>query len=139
MPSSPTWGDIQAFLNCDGWRPVKHGSGKKQRHQFYEKLLPDGRLLQTHISHSAGKTISPGRFATILRHQLEVSKAEFWECIRANRPVNRPVEIEAAPIEHADWVVQVLVGELHMSASDLEGLSAEEAITLVHEHWASGG
>jgi hypothetical protein len=29
-----------------------------------------------------------------------------------------------------------LVGQLHMSAEQIEGLSEEEAIELVHKHWS---
>ena len=137
-PTSPSWADVEKFLGVDGWRQIPAGErgGRRQTHIFFEKLLPDGRLLQTHISHDRSKKISPGRFGTILREQLEVSRADFWEAIRSGEPVSRPVETEEAPVEHDAWVIAVLVGELHMSAEEIEGLSEEQAIRLVHEHWA---
>lgn len=138
-PTSPTWADVERFLVADGWRQIPAGErgGKRQRHIFFEKLLPDGRLLQTHISHDRSKAISPGRFATILREQLKVSRAAFWEAIRSGEPVARPVDIDAeAPVEHEPWVIAVLVGEMHMGAKEVEGLSEAEAIGLVHRHWA---
>jgi hypothetical protein len=137
-PTSPSWADIEKFLGVDGWRQIPAGErgGRRQAHIFFEKLLSDGRLLQTHISHDRSKKISPGRFGTILREQLEVSRADFWEAIRSGEPVARPVGTEEATVEHDAWVVAVLVGELHMSAEELEGLSEEEAVRLVHEHWA---
>jgi hypothetical protein len=33
-------------------------------------------------------------------------------------------------------VVAVLAGELHMTAEEIEALSEEKAIQLVHEHWS---
>jgi hypothetical protein len=53
--------------------------------------FPDGRTLQTDISHDRSSTISAGLFGMILREQLEVSRTEFWEAIRTGEPVDRPV------------------------------------------------
>lgn len=137
--ASPSWGDVEEFLAADGWRqiPASERGGRRQPHIFFEKELADGRMLQTHISHDRSATISPGRFGAILRAQLEVSRAEFWEAIQTGEPVDRPVEVdEEAPVEHEAWVVAVLVGELHMSAELIEALSQEQAVQLVHEHWS---
>jgi hypothetical protein len=51
---SPTWGDIEAFLKADRWTQVAAGrtGGSRQRHVHFEKTLPDGHLLRTHISHA---------------------------------------------------------------------------------------
>ena len=139
-PAAPSWADVEKFLRIDGWRQIAAGErgGRRQAHIFFEKLLPDGRLLQTHISHDRSKKISPGRFGTILREQLEVSRADFWEAIRSGEPVARPVETEEAAVEHDAWVIAVLVGELHMGAAEIQGLSEDQAMRLVHEHWARG-
>jgi hypothetical protein len=137
-PTAPTWGDVEDFLDADGWRQVEKGErgGSRSRHVFYEKTLADGRVLQSHISHSRQKTLSPGRFGSVLRHQLEVSREQFWECIRAQRPIDRPVELEEGPVEHEAWVVAVLVGELHMTFEQIAALSEEEGQKLVGEHWS---
>jgi hypothetical protein len=138
-PNAPTWGDVEDFLAADGWReiPSSERGGSRRRHVFYEKLLADGRVLQTHISHSRGKTMSPGRFSSLLRNDLEVSKDEFWACIRSGTPVDRPVLLDdPRVVEHDAWVVAVLVGELHISLAELGALSREEAEAVVHRHWA---
>jgi hypothetical protein len=88
------------------------------------------------VSKSGSKTISPGRFSSILRHQLEVSKDEFWECIRTGQLVDRPVGVTDELVEHDGWVLAVLVNELHMSAEEVEALTPAEAERLVHEHWS---
>lgn len=138
--TAPTWGDVEDFLDADGWRRVqRERGGTRSRHVFYEKTLDDGRVLQTHVSHSRQKTLSPGRFGSVLRHQLEVSREQFWECIRTKRPAGRPVELEAKPVEHDAWVVAVVVGELHMTAGQIAALSTDEAQRLVHEHWSRTG
>jgi hypothetical protein len=84
-------------------------------------------------------TISAGRFGAILREQLEVSRAEFWEAIRSGEPVNRPVAVdEEQTVEHGPWVIEVLVGKLYMGPEEIENLSEQEAIDLVHEFWPRG-
>ena len=134
-PAAPTWDDIVAFLGSDGWREVpKHG--RRQRHVFYEKVLEEGRVLQTHVSHSGRKALSPGRFGSILRHDLEVSKEDFWECVRSGKPVERPVPVDEGPVEHEAWVVAVLAGDLHMSAREIEALTPEEAQQIVEDYWS---
>ncbi|MBW8059873.1 MAG: hypothetical protein FVQ78_05970 [Solirubrobacterales bacterium] len=138
-PASPSWGDVERFLGADGWRQIPAGErgGRRQPHIFFEKELPDGRLLQTHISHDRSSTISPGRLSTILREQLEVSRAEFWEAIRSGEPVERPVKADdEGAVEHESWVIAVLVGELHMTAEEIEKLTEQAAIDLVHRHWS---
>lgn len=138
-PTSPTWGDVERFLEADNWRrvPARRRGGRRQPHIFFEKVADDGRVLQTHISHDRKATMSPGRFNSILRTQLEVSRDEFWAAVRSGDPVYRPVPVDADDAcEHEDWVIRVLVGKLHMSAEEIEELSVEEARQLVQDFWA---
>lgn len=138
-PDAPTWGEIEKFLQIDGWTalPASSRGGPSQRHIFFEKLLDSDRLLQTHISHSRGGRPSAGRFALILREQIEVSRTEFWQALRSGEPVARPATVEAEQrVEHEAWVVAVLVGELHMTAEQVEELDAEQARQLVLDHWS---
>ena len=51
-------------------------------HDNYELTLPDGEILWTRISHPVNRTdYGPGMWADILRDQLQVSEATFWDCI----------------------------------------------------------
>jgi hypothetical protein len=134
-PTAPSWDDIVSFLTADGWREIPQHGGRRQRHVFYEKVLDDGRVLQTHVSHSGQKAISPGRFSSILRYDLETSKDDLWECIRTGRPVDRPVAVDEGPVEHEAWVVAVLAGDLHMSTADIEALTPEQAQKIVNDYW----
>ncbi len=139
-PTSPTWGDIREFLAADDWRelPSNERGGSQSDHIFFEKVLEDGRLLRSHVSHSKQKTLSAGRFRAIAREELEVSVPEFWECIRSGKPVARPVAVAEVAYQHPAWVVNVLVGQLHLSGDEVAKLSREEGERLVHEHWAGG-
>jgi hypothetical protein len=138
-PDAPTWGEIEKFLHADGWArlPASSRGGSSENHIFYEKLLDSGALLQTHISHSRRGRTSPGRFGLILREQIKVSRAQFWEALRSGEPVERPTPTEPERlVEHDAWVLAVLVGELHMTATQIEALDAEQARQLVLDYWA---
>lgn len=137
-PVSPKWGDIEDFLRADEWRKLETGErgGARSRHVFYEKVLAGGRVLQTHVSHSRQKTVSAGRFGSILREQLEVSRDEFWRCVQTQTPVDRPVPTDDPVPEHDAWVVAVLVADLHMTADEIGKLSPEQVRRLVEEHWS---
>jgi hypothetical protein len=138
-PDAPTWGEIEKFLQADGWTrlPASSRGGSSENHLFFEKLLDSGELLQTHISHSRRGRPSPGRFGLILRQQIKVSRAQFWEALRSGEPVARPAPVETEQhVEHEAWVLAVLAGELHMTAEQLEELDVEQARQLVLDHWA---
>ncbi len=137
--TSPTRGDVEDFLKVDNWTriPARQRGGRRQQHIFFEKILADGRQLQTHISHDRSSTFSAGRFSFVLRDQLEVSRDQFWEAIRTGEPVERPVPVdEEAPVEHPLYIVRVLAGELHLSPAEIGELSPEDAVRIVEQHWS---
>jgi hypothetical protein len=39
-------------------------------------------------------------------------------------------------VEHESWVIAVLTGELHMTASEIEKLTEQAALDLVHKRWS---
>lgn len=138
-PNAPTWGEMEKFLQVDGWRrlPASSRGGSSENHIFFEKLLDNGELLQTHISHSRRGAPSPGRFGVILRQQIKVSRAQFWEALSSGEPVPRPAPLDTEQrVEHEAWVLAVLTSELHMTAEQIEALDAEQAKQLVLDHWA---
>jgi hypothetical protein len=137
-PDAPAWGEIETFLKIEGWTrlPASSRGGSSRDHIFFEKLLDSGELLQTHISHSRGGRPSTGRFASILRHQIKVSRTQFWQALRSGEPVARSVPVKAEQVEHEAWVVAVLAGDLHMTAQEIAMLNAEHARQLVVDHWS---
>lgn len=81
---TPTWAQVERFCKIDGWTERRQSD-----HVFFEKVLPDGTVLRTHRSFSSRKTMSPGRFKAILRHQLRVTSGEFWRALETKRAVER--------------------------------------------------
>jgi hypothetical protein len=137
-PDAPTWGEVEKFLQAVGWPrlPASSRGGLSENHIFFEKLLDSGELVQTHISHSRRGRPSPGRFGLILREQIKVSRAQFWDALRSGEPVARPAPVEAEQqVEHEAWVIAVLAGELHMTVEQIEVLNVEQARQLVQDHW----
>lgn len=128
--NSPTWGEVRRFLAADGWREIRPGErgGRRSRHVFFEKVLPDGRVLRTHVSHSSQKRVSAGRFRAILRHELEVTAADFWEAVRTGKPVERPAQARGPEeLQHPAWVVHALLHRLDMSPTEVAQLDPAEA------------
>jgi hypothetical protein len=81
---TPTWAEVERFCQVDGWREVR-----RTGHVRFEKVLPDGTVLRTHRSVASRKSMSPGRFKAILRHQLRVSEVQFWSALDTGLPVDR--------------------------------------------------
>lgn len=144
LPVSGGWGDVEGFLRADRWTlvKVKQRGRRRMRHVPYEKMLSDGRVLRTRISHDRGASISPGRFRAVLRYELEVTREQFWAAIRTGEPVNRiqeePDEPEK-PADHPAWVVAVLAGKLHLGHEEIARLSPEEAQQKVEDYWSRPG
>jgi hypothetical protein len=77
---TPSWDEIREFLKHDGWT-----SDRATGHTFFEKTLPDGEILQTHVSHSGSKTMTPGRFKAILADQLRIDEDKARELLIESR------------------------------------------------------
>lgn len=129
----PTWGHIDAFCSADGWVQVRTTD-----HVHWEKTLHGGEVLSTHRSLAADKAIGPNVFATILRDQLRVNKAEFWMAINTESPVDRPVDpLEEAPPEYQLWVLMGLA-KFGIHEEEVRQMTPEEAEALLHKKWAEG-
>lgn len=80
----PNWAEVEKFCTIDGWAEVRRTS-----HVHYEKVLASGVVLRTHRSFASRKTMSPGRFKAVLRHQLRVTEDQFWTALVSGQPVDR--------------------------------------------------
>jgi hypothetical protein len=128
---TPSWGEIEKFCQIDGWNFVR-SSG----HSFYRKVLPSGETLETHTSFSGNKSMSHRVFSVILRTQLKVSRAKFWQALETGEPVERPVpEPEEVDVQHEAWVVFGLL-RAGVVEAEIAGMSEEEARTRLHELWS---
>lgn len=129
---TPTFDEIEAFLGIDAWT-----QDRSTGHDFYEKVLPDGETLRSHTSFAGKKTVSPGRFKTILADQLKVSEAEFWEALRTRTPVPRPSpQPPTAPASMPAWLRNALMAECGSSEEDVARLTEPEARDLLVQHRA---
>lgn len=126
---TPSWDEILEFLKFDRW-----SADRVTGHDFFEKVLPNGEILQTHASRSGSKTISPGRFKTILSDQLRASEAEFWEVLRARRPATRPSPSpELPPTSLPMWLAQALEREAGLGREQIADFDESDARALLDE------
>jgi len=126
---TPSWNEILAFLAFDRW-----SDGRATGHDFFEKVLPSGEILQTHASRSGDKAISPGRFKAILTDQLKVSEAEFWEVLRTRKAGTRLSRSpEPSPTSLPLWLVQALEREVGLGRERVADLDEQAARTLLDE------
>ncbi len=126
---TPSWDEILEFLKFDGWR-----EDRATGHDFFEKVVPDGEILQTHASRSGSKTISPGRFKSILADQLKVNEAEFWEVLRTRRPALRPSRVpEPPPSSLPLWLVRALAREVGLGEDEIAVLDEADGRARLNE------
>jgi hypothetical protein len=133
---TPAWSEVEAFCRIDGW--VEVDLGRSADHRYYRLVLDDGTVLETRVSHSSKKTMSPGRWKAILRDQLQMSDEDFWSALRTKKPVERPSappdesEIEQVPA----WAAVVLSSRLKMSSAEIAALGRDRAMQLAHDAWS---
>ena len=71
---APKFRDLRNFCEKNGWVMIRNTD-----HWYYEKVLADGTLLQTKISHAVHKEIPSNIWKLILKNQLRMSEDEFWK------------------------------------------------------------
>jgi len=71
---SPKFGNLKRYCDKNGWVMIRNTD-----HWYYEKVLSDGTVLRTKISHSVSKEIPKYLWDRILRKQLKINKREFWK------------------------------------------------------------
>lgn len=126
---TPSYDEIREFLRADRWTRTR-----KTGHEFFEKVLPNGEILETRASWSGSKTMSPGRFKAILADQLKVDQQQFWEVLRTGEPAVRPAPApESGPHSIPKWLDHDLRRELGFNDEDLAGLTEEAARELLDE------
>lgn len=118
---TPSFDEMRRFLEADGWS-VRRRTG----HEFYEKILHDGQILETRVSWSGRKTMSPGRFMAILSDQLKVTQQQFWEVLLTGTPATRPSpSLEPGPASLPKWLDRSLRRELGLGDDELAQLTEE--------------
>ena len=133
---TPDWSEVEAFCHVDGWDEVDHG--RSPDHRYYRRLLDDGTVLETRVSHSAKKSMSPGRWKAILHDPLQVTEQDFWKALRTKDPVRRlsPLAADAEIEQVPAWAAAVLSSRLRMSPAQIAELGRERAVQLANEAWS---
>lgn len=70
----PKFRDLKKYCEKNGWVMIRNTD-----HWYYEKVLADGTLLQTKVSHAVHKEIPTNLWKLILKKQLKISEDEFWK------------------------------------------------------------
>jgi hypothetical protein len=135
----PTRQDHEKFCGAEGWHRVRDARGRTGTHHLtYELHLPDGRILRTRISHPPDRTgYGPSMWSHILRDQLQVSEAEFWECVRDGVKPGRGLPKPPAEALPAD-LVHLLVTRVGLSGGDVAKMSRADAIARLERYWTEG-
>ncbi|MDA8211521.1 MAG: hypothetical protein M0021_06530 [Clostridia bacterium] len=71
---APKFGDLKRYCDKNGWVLIRNTD-----HWYYEKVLSNGNVLQTKVSHTKQKEIPGHLWQKILKHQLQISEKEFWD------------------------------------------------------------
>lgn len=69
----PKFGDLKRYCDKNGWVEIRNTD-----HWYYEKVLANGTLLRTKISHAVTKEIPMNLWNRILYKQLKITEREFW-------------------------------------------------------------
>ncbi|NLU51085.1 MAG: hypothetical protein GXX09_11960 [Syntrophomonadaceae bacterium] len=72
----PKFGDLKRYCEKNGWILVHNTD-----HWYYEKVLADGSLLRTRVSHAVNKEIPRQLWQRILKKQLRITEQEFWKSL----------------------------------------------------------
>ena len=134
----PDFDDLRRFCETDGWEELRRARGGRGDHRRYRKVLTDGTILRTRVSHGAGAIGDPGLWRRIWHDQLGLETEDaFWAVLRTGRPVDRgdaPATPPPGPSTPA-WVVDGLL-RAGRTEDEIRGLTAEAATKLLHEIWA---
>jgi hypothetical protein len=134
----PEYDDLRRFCELDGWEELSRVRGGSGDHRRYRKVLPDGTILRTKVSHGKGQIGDPGLWRRIWRDQLGLDREDlFWQALRESRPVDRGGASPTPPTGPSvpAWVVAGLL-RAGVQEADLRSLTADEARRRLEEIWS---
>ncbi len=70
----PKFKDLKKYCEKNGWVLMRNTD-----HWYYEKVLANGTVLQTKVSHAVHKEIPANLWNRILRKQLRITEKQFRE------------------------------------------------------------
>lgn len=72
----PKYSDLKRYCKKNGWVLTRNTD-----HWYYEKVLTDGTVLRTRVSHAVQKEIPGKLWKRILKMQLKITEKDFWKSI----------------------------------------------------------
>ena len=72
----PKFKDLKRYCDNNGWTLVRDTD-----HYYYEKMLADGTLLKTKVSHAIRKEIPKTLWERIVKHQIKTTEKQFWDSL----------------------------------------------------------
>jgi hypothetical protein len=126
----PTFRDLKTYLVRDGgWEEVPNRARGRRRvgdHWRYRKVLPDGTVLRTKVSHALGDEIGPDLLGHIVRDQLRTTMQHFRDVLAGRASSEAAVaEPKVEPIP--GWLVTMLINTVGMREDEVRRLSPKEA------------
>lgn len=126
----PTFRDLKTYLERDGgWEEIPNLARGRRRvgdHWRYRKILPEGTILRTKVSHALGDEIGPDLLSHIVRDQLRTTMDHFRDLL-AGRATDEgaPAEEETEPIP--GWLVARLLYTVGVPEEEVRQMSHDEA------------
>jgi hypothetical protein len=138
MPK-PTFADIRRFCEIDGWERTTSARGKTGDHIRYRKVLPDGTILRTRVSHGRGQIRDPGLWRRIWKDQLGLeSEEQFWQTLRRRKAVERGRPQPSGP-SLPGWLYRRLAVDVGVPEREIAAMSLDEARARLNEFDARSG
>jgi hypothetical protein len=125
----PRLADLRRFCEIDGWEETTKGRDNPD-HTRYRKILDDGRVLRTKVSHGRGSIADRALWHRIWRDQLAIAEEQqFWEALRTGQPVDRAPRQPPPPSgpSKPGWLLNNLIFIAGLAEQEVESLSVEEA------------
>lgn len=135
MPQ-PRHSDLKRFCQIEDWEEVTSGR-RSPDHTRFRKVLDDGTVLRTKVSHGRGSIDDPSLWRHIWRDQLGLeSEDDFWNAINSGDPPDRfpaTPEPPAGPSKPA-WLENSLIFIAGVPEEEVAQMTEDEATKRWMEH-----
>jgi len=137
----PTFKELRRFVDVEGWEDKDAKSNKsKGDHHRYVFTTPTGERLYTRISHGRDEIQNPNLFVAILKDQLCIDEAQFWDAVDNGVKPKRPMLNASEERSGMDAsLARNLIKKVGMSSKDLVGLSQEGGVKIWQDWLSRGG
>jgi len=96
-------------------------------------------VFRTRISRPPDRTdYGASLWKHILRDQLVVTEAEFWECVRKGEPPQRGQPHDPAGEPIPVDLIALLIDRVGLTAAQVAAMTKEEAISRLNRYWETG-